>query len=140
MTAPTGGVLACTLGGATGALLDALRWPAFQMCLARAVTGPARFKGGTCSFGAPAANGAEDSPARIQAAGMQLARPSLHASRGRGRGTLPRGCTGCAGAVTRGCDKPVSGNGRKRQTPALPFLYTRRGSVLVPGPRGGRSR
>ncbi|ELS56617.1 hypothetical protein STVIR_2378 [Streptomyces viridochromogenes Tue57] len=28
--------------------------PAFQMCLARAVTGPERFKGGTCSFGAPA--------------------------------------------------------------------------------------
>ncbi len=27
--------------------------PAFQMCLARAVTGPERFKGGTCSFGAP---------------------------------------------------------------------------------------
>lgn len=27
---------------------------AFQMCLARAVTGPERFKGGTCSFGARA--------------------------------------------------------------------------------------
>ncbi len=27
--------------------------PAFQMCLARAVTVPERFKGGTCSFGAP---------------------------------------------------------------------------------------
>ncbi|MBW8700682.1 hypothetical protein MBT84_13860 [Streptomyces sp. MBT84] len=25
--------------------------PAFQMCLARAVSGPERFKGGTCSFG-----------------------------------------------------------------------------------------
>jgi hypothetical protein len=25
---------------------------AFQMCLARAVSGPERFKGGTCSFGA----------------------------------------------------------------------------------------
>lgn len=48
--------------------------PAFQMCLARAVTVPERFKGGTCSFGAPDG----DSPARIQTAGMQLAGTSSH--------------------------------------------------------------
>jgi hypothetical protein len=41
--------MTCTLGGTTGK-----RRSAFQMCLARAVTGPERFKGGTCSFGAPA--------------------------------------------------------------------------------------
>ena len=44
--------MTCTLGGA--ASREGEMRPAFQMCLARAVTGPERFKGGTCSFGAPA--------------------------------------------------------------------------------------
>jgi hypothetical protein len=63
--------MACTLGGTT-----TQRRPAFQMCLARAVTGPERFKGGTCSFGAPAGWGLSraDSNGRYAVGGPIIAR------------------------------------------------------------------
>ncbi|GHH26476.1 hypothetical protein Srubr_50460 [Streptomyces rubradiris] len=50
------------------------------MCLARAVTGPERFKGGTCSFGAPGGpEGARglsraDSNGRYAVGGLIIAR------------------------------------------------------------------
>src|SRR5690349_282072 len=101
------------------------------MCLARAVTGPERFKGGTCSFGAPASGG--DSPARIRTAGMQLARTSLHASGTGGRAASAAPVT--APFVT-GLWQDEHQN--KRDT-SLPSLYARwGGEPLDPG--GGRSR
>lgn len=99
-------------GPSTGVLR---RRPAFQMCLARAVTGPERFKGGTCSFGVPralSASAAGNSPARIQAAGMQLARTSSHGARGDGR------ATGGAESVRRGGGNgPRAGGNRPSSRP-----------------------